>query len=704
MKTLGIILLFALASLAFADSIPNAITVHGKLMNATNATIQGTSTMVFNIYTVLSGGTSIWQNTTSVTTNVDGIYSVILNTTNLSWNVPYFLGIKVGSDGEQQPRHIITSTPFTYRANITDHLNPNLTIDFSNITAFPSSAPTCSAGQFVQNASLSSAGVLTTVCLTPTASLGTLNTVQSIDTYITVANSTTSNFSANLTTFDARYRLNTGSLNWTNLTSFPSACSAGDAVTSVGLALGCSTFLTSFTESDPIAVPRITVVNASVVGLLSSNTSTNQRIDNINTSVVGLLSSNTSTNQRVDNLNTTKSGVGNSAVCTFGIANVTLISTGAPVLTCAAAQGGSEPLWTGNSTLVPYLANNSTITGIWNFTNGFVISGTGNATIPPVGNITLFAQTVQGNTRPAYMDDDGAQITLGRDNFIIAKNTGGPALITGDVVYVSGATGAVPNVAKAQANSMTTLPAIGVAMANISNNAFGNIMLMGIIENDTSAFSTGDKLYLSAVTAGAVTTVRPVYPNFSQRVGTILRSGVGNGNFEVTIAPFVSGFDTGTTATSFNVNGTLTAITLNGTLNTTNLTDKITAAQLANTAVSPSTYGGASTVGQFIVDAQGRLTSATNLTIAIPYANLTSIPNTFSNWSNVSLINTTTTNSTIQIFNPFGLQACNSTSRGSFQPLFGAAGKSDTLWWCAKNNSDAYGWILYANSSASGSG
>jgi len=41
---------------------------------------------------------------------------------------------------------------------------------------------------------------------------------------------------------------------------------------------------------------------------------------------------------------------------------------------------------------------------------------------------------------------------------------------------------------------------------------------------------------------------------------------------------------------------------------------------LANTAVTAATYGNASTVGQFTVDAQGRLTGASNVTIAITAA------------------------------------------------------------------------------------
>jgi len=46
---------------------------------------------------------------------------------------------------------------------------------------------------------------------------------------------------------------------------------------------------------------------------------------------------------------------------------------------------------------------------------------------------------------------------------------------------------------------------------------------------------------------------------------------------------------------------------------------------LANTAVSPATYGDANNVAQFTVDAQGRLTSAANVAISISTANVTGL-------------------------------------------------------------------------------
>ena len=55
-----------------------------------------------------------------------------------------------------------------------------------------------------------------------------------------------------------------------------------------------------------------------------------------------------------------------------------------------------------------------------------------------------------------------------------------------------------------------------------------------------------------------------------------------------------------------------------------NLTANVTL-DLANTAVSPDTYGDAANVAQFTVDAQGRLTSAANVAISISTANVTGL-------------------------------------------------------------------------------
>lgn len=54
------------------------------------------------------------------------------------------------------------------------------------------------------------------------------------------------------------------------------------------------------------------------------------------------------------------------------------------------------------------------------------------------------------------------------------------------------------------------------------------------------------------------------------------------------------------------------------TIANTQITGVLTSAQHANTAVTTGTYGGATNVSSFIVDQQGRITSASNVAISIP--------------------------------------------------------------------------------------
>ncbi len=114
-------------------------------------------------------------------------------------------------------------------------------------------------------------------------------------------------------------------LSWGKLLNFPSACSAGNAITQVGISPICSPFLTSFTETDPLwsgnasrissletsnttTNSRIDELNASLGGradrLENSNATTNAAIASVNATVNDLISSNATTNARVSGLET----------------------------------------------------------------------------------------------------------------------------------------------------------------------------------------------------------------------------------------------------------------------------------------------------------------------------------------------------------------------------------------------------------------
>lgn len=110
---------------------------------------------------------------------------------------------------------------------------------------------------------------------------------------------------------------------------------------------------------------------------------------------------------------------------------------------------------------------------------------------------------------------------------IVVRNSTGSTLTKGQIVYLSGATGNRPNAILAQANSeATSSKTIGMVMANIANNTDGQIAVNGTLHDiDTSAFTAGDTLWLSATTAGGVVAnTPPAEPNHSVFIGYVARA------------------------------------------------------------------------------------------------------------------------------------------------------------------------------------
>jgi hypothetical protein len=111
------------------------------------------------------------------------------------------------------------------------------------------------------------------------------------------------------------------------------------------------------------------------------------------------------------------------------------------------------------------------------------------------------------------------------------KAKAGVALSKGDVVYISGVSGGVPTVLKAQANSASTMPAFGLCYASASLNADVQIVTLGNLDGiNTGSFSLGDTLYVSETTAGAVTNSAPTgESNLIQNIAKIIKvDGTGN--------------------------------------------------------------------------------------------------------------------------------------------------------------------------------
>jgi len=228
----------------------------------------------------------------------------------------------------------------------------------------------------------------------------------------------------------------------------------------------------------------------------------------------------------------------------------------------------------------------------------------------------------------------------------------------GQPVYLYQATGNRASVKLAyNTGDATSATTFGLAAESIAPNQAGFIVCQGVLDGlNTGAYNEGDILYLGA-TAGSLTATKPKAPNHMVYIGVVERANNGNGQIYVKVqngyeldeihdvqinspangqliiydaatslwknANITAGTGitvtngAGTITISAPQVGTVTSIATGTGLTGGTITSSGTIS-LANTAVSAGSYGSASVVPTFTVDAQGRLTSAANATIAIP--------------------------------------------------------------------------------------
>ena len=107
--------LFLAGQLA-AQGVVGTLSIQGSLKaNNGQAVDNGAYALTFKLYTAQTGGTAIWTEAHPSVNIVGGIYSVELGTiTPLTpaFDVPYWLGITIGSSIELQPRTALTPAPY----------------------------------------------------------------------------------------------------------------------------------------------------------------------------------------------------------------------------------------------------------------------------------------------------------------------------------------------------------------------------------------------------------------------------------------------------------------------------------------------------------------------------------------------------------------------------------------------------------------
>jgi hypothetical protein len=225
--------------------------------------------------------------------------------------------------------------------------------------------------------------------------------------------------------------------------------------------------------------------------------------------------------------------------------NITLTQAG-QTITIASTGGGGGGTPGGSTTQVQF--NDA---GAFAGDSGFTYDKTNNI----VGLEAIdWAQTptaVDAVRRMLWDDGEGSlaltlkggnvTVTLGTEVASLVYNAEATTLDKGTVVYVFGASGQRVSVKKAvNTGDSTSAQTFGVVAESIASGAEGWVIVQGMVRGlDTSAYTQGDALYLSA-TAGQFTKTKPYAPNHLVYVGFVVKVNASSG--EIFVKP-MNGFE-----------------------------------------------------------------------------------------------------------------------------------------------------------------
>ena len=115
--------------------------------------------------------------------------------------------------------------------------------------------------------------------------------------------------------------------------------------------------------------------------------------------------------------------------------------------------------------------------------------------------------------------------------YVIVYNGTGSTILNGSTVYPVGGFNGRPSVDLAQADSHETISGIVlVTTMDIPTGTYGICSRFGKVRGlDTSAWSLGDRLYVSPTAAGGLTNTRPAFPDYDIQIGGVTVSDVSEG-------------------------------------------------------------------------------------------------------------------------------------------------------------------------------
>ncbi|MBV1929800.1 MAG: hypothetical protein KUG81_09865 [Gammaproteobacteria bacterium] len=138
-----------------------------------------------------------------------------------------------------------------------------------------------------------------------------------------------------------------------------------------------------------------------------------------------------------------------------------------------------------------------------------------------------------------YNDESDTTVNLGQELIVKVYNNNGAIITNGTAVRLSGTVvSGIPTVVRALADTEANANAVGVATHDIAINDTGYITVWGTLGGvDTSSFTIGDILFVSATVAGELTNVeQPIL----KPIGLVLTQDVLDGQIVVAQKPIIN--------------------------------------------------------------------------------------------------------------------------------------------------------------------
>lgn len=128
-------------------------------------------------------------------------------------------------------------------------------------------------------------------------------------------------------------------------------------------------------------------------------------------------------------------------------------------------------------------------------------------------------------TPAAKLEGTDPVLQIGQEMHVRCTNKTGVDIPDGSAVYINGVQGNRPTIALARADAEATACVVGLTTQLIADNLTGYVTIHGLvrgIKTDYGGWVEGDTIYLDESTAGDMRNSAPAFPNYCQKVGTLL--------------------------------------------------------------------------------------------------------------------------------------------------------------------------------------